>query len=138
MNEYEAKIRSTAEYIRTMRANSGATSNTLVYTLLSVLYAKNKLTEHDVDVIFTVEKDSTISTLRSYFQANFGDPTFELKNEKELEDVQKVCVEGIAEVQKYVKEVSSKIKTKKQKKKDEALKAQGIEPEEDDEEEDET
>ena len=136
MNEYEAKIKDTAEYIRNLRGNSGATASTLIYSLLSILMAKNKISEKDVDVVFKVELDSTLSTLKSYFTANFGEPTFELKNEKELEDVQKVITAGIDEVHKYVKDVAMKIKTPRQKKKDAALKAKGIDPSEAEEDED--
>ena len=139
MNEYEAKIKDSAEYIRNLRGNSGATSNTLMFSLLSTLLAKNKISDKDIEVIFKVEKDSTSNTLKSYFTANFGDPTFELKNEKELEDVQKVALAGIDEICKYIKDVAAKIKTPRQKKKDAVLKAKGIDPSEveEDEEEDE-
>jgi len=134
MNEYEAKIKDSADYIRNLRGNSGATAGTLMYSLLATLLAKNKISEKDVDVIFKVEIDSTISTLKSWFTANFGEPTFELKNEKELEDVQKVIEDGIEEVHKYVKDVAGKIKTPRQKKKEAALKAKGIDPSEVEEE----
>jgi hypothetical protein len=137
MNEYEAKIKSTAEYIRNLRGESGATSSTLMLGLLATLLSKNKLSEKDVDVIFDVEKESTIGTLKSYFQANFGDPTFDLKNEKELEDVEKVILMGLDEIKKYVKDVASKIKTPRQKKKDAALKEKGIDPADVEEEEEE-
>jgi hypothetical protein len=135
MNEYEAKIKDSAEYIRNLRGQSGATANTLMFSLLATLLAKNKLSEKDIDVIFKVEIDSTVNTLKSYFTANYGDPTFDLKNEKELEDVQKIAVGGIEEIRKYVKDVAAKIKTPRQKNKDAALKAKGIDPADVEEEE---
>lgn len=136
-SEYEAKINNCADYIRSLRGNTGATSSTLMFALISTLLAKNKLSEKDIDVIFDVEKSSTISTLKSYFEANYGEPNFELQNEKEMEDVQKICVASIEEHKRYVKQVATQIKTPRQKKKDAALKAKGIDPADVDEDEEE-
>lgn len=136
-NEYEAKIRSVADTIRGLRENSGATSSTFMFAIMATLLAKNKISDKDLDVIFEVEKSSTRGTLKSYYDQGQGDPRFDIKSEQELNDVQKVCDFQVDEYNKFVKQVASQIKTKRQKRKDGTLPPVrgGDEDEEEDEDE---
>ncbi len=120
-NEYDAKIRSMADTIRTLRESSGATSSTFMFAILATLLAKNKISDKDLDVIFDVEKMQTRNTLRSYCEANISDPHFDLKNEQEISDTGNVCDAVIDDYNKFVKQVASQIKTKRQKRKDGTL-----------------
>jgi transcription initiation factor IIE alpha subunit len=133
-NEYEAKIRNTADTIRSLRENSGATSSTFMFAVLATLLAKNKISDKDLDVIFDVEKFQTRNTLKSYYEQGQGDPHFEMKSEQELIDVQNVCDAQVDEYNKFVKQVASQIKTKRQKRKDGTIPGKDEDEDEDEDE----
>jgi transcription initiation factor IIE alpha subunit len=136
-NEYEAKIKSVADTIRSLRENSGATSSTFMFAIMATLVAKNKISDKDLDVIFDVEKSSTRNTLKSYYDQGQGDPRFEIKSEQELNDIERVCDFQVDEYNKFVKQVASQIKTKRQKRKDGTLPPARGGDEDEEEEEDE-
>lgn len=87
MNEYQARIKSVANEIISMRSTSGATSSILMFGLFSLMLSKNKITEKDLDIIMQLEKDNSENTLKDLFTQNYGDSTFEINNEAELDDV---------------------------------------------------
>jgi len=119
MNEYEARLKNIASTINEMRATSGATATTLMFSLLSSMLAKNKITEKDLDIIFEVEKGQARQTFRSYFDQNYGDPDFELKNAKEMEDALVYVVEYIELVKENVKLAAESLRGPRRKKKEE-------------------
>jgi hypothetical protein len=118
MTEYEAKIRTVSSTINEMRATSGSTSTTLMFAFISIMLAKNKITDSDLEVIFDVEKNQTKQTLRSFFDQHYGDPDFELQNEKEMEDAIKFCLEYVDNIKANIKLAAEQLSTTKRKKKE--------------------
>jgi len=88
-NEYTSRLKSVSNEIIAMRNQSGSTSTTITFGTLALLKAKNKLTDKDLEIIFEVEKKGMSSTLDDYFSKNYGDSSFPINNEQELEDVRK-------------------------------------------------
>lgn len=110
MNEYEARIKSFANTVTEIRSASGATPSTLMFALMSVMLAKNKITDRDVEIMFSVEKGQTLNTLKSYFDQSYGDPDFEIKNEEELKLAEGYCMEFIDTMSEQVKNTAEQLK----------------------------
>lgn len=117
MTEYEARLKSVANEVIGMRNTSGNTSTTLVFGTLALLRAKNKITTKDLDIVFEVEKQGIKGTLDDYFGKNYGDESFGIQNEQELEDVRKFCYEYVENMKGFVNNAAEEIapQTKKRK-----------------------
>jgi len=116
MTEYESRIRSVSSLINEMRATSGSTATTLMFAFISVMLSKNKMTERDLEVIFDVERNQTKQTLQSYFNQNYGEDDFELKNEKEKEDAEKFCLEYVDNIKENIKLAAEHMESPRRKK----------------------
>ena len=117
MTEYEARLRSVASVVNEMRATSGATSSALMFAFLSVILAKGKITDTDLETIFEVEMSQSRQTLKSYFDQNYGEQGFELQNAEEMKDAEKYVVEYINIIMANVKGAAESIKDPRRKKK---------------------
>ena len=124
MTEYEARIRDFASSINEVRSSTGSTATTIMFALISVLLAKNKITDRDVDIIFDVESKQSENTMRSYFDQGYGDPDFEIKNEKELEDAKKYLLEYVDSIKENVKNAAKLLKPQRKKREDGSTRAQ--------------
>lgn len=115
MNEYEARLKSVANEVIAMRNTSGNTSTTLMFGLLALLRAKNKITSKDLEIVFEVEKQGIKSTLDDYFGKNYGDESFGIQNEQELEDVRKFCNDYVESMKNFVNNAAEEIAPKRKK-----------------------
>lgn len=115
MTEYEARLKSVANEVIAMRNTSGNTSTTLMFGLLALLRAKNKVTSKDLDIVFEVEKQGVKSTLDDYFGKNYGDENFAIQNEQELEEVRNFCNEYIENMKSFVNNAAEEIAPKRKK-----------------------
>ena len=113
MSEYEARLKSFANDVTEIRSATGATPSTLMFAMMSIMLAKNKITERDVDIIFEVEKGQASGTMRSYFEQGYGDPDFEVNNEEELKDAENYCMEFIDSMAEQVKLTAATLKPEK-------------------------
>lgn len=118
MSEYEARLKSFANSVTEIRSASGATPSTLMFGLMATMLAKNKITERDVDIIFSVEKGQTLSTMQSYFHQGYGDPDFEVRNEEELKVAEEFCMEFVDNMADQVKNTAAQLKPERKKKTD--------------------
>jgi len=116
MNEYEARIKSFANTVTEIRSASGATPSTLMFALMAIMLAKNKITDRDVEIMFSVEKGQALNTLKSYFDQGYGDPDFEIKNEEELKLAEKYCMGFIDTMSEQVKNTAEQLKSIRKKK----------------------
>lgn len=116
MNEYKAKIESVANDVAGIRSTSGNTSTTLMFGLLALMRAKNKITDKDLDIVFEIEKSQASSTLDSYFEKNYGDPNFSIQNESELKDAEKLLHSYVDNMKNYVTEAAKEINPPREKK----------------------
>jgi len=95
MDEYKARLQSVVDYIRQLRSSSGITSNTLSFGLLSLMLSRKRITKEDLDVIFEVERKGSEETLKSLYIQNLGEKGFELENEQDLANANKLIEESI-------------------------------------------
>ena len=116
-SEYEARLKSFANSVTEIRSASGATPSTLMFALMSIMLAKNKITDRDIDIIFSVEKAQALGTLKSYFDQGYGDPDFEVKNEEELKIAEEYCMEFIDTMSEQVKNTAGELKPERKSKK---------------------
>ncbi len=98
MNEYTARIKSFAASVSEVRSVSGSTATTLMFALMSLLLSKNKITNKDLEIIFDVEIGQSLTTMKGFFDASYGDPDFEIKNEIELKDAEKYIYEYLNDI----------------------------------------
>lgn len=113
MSEYEARLKTFANNVTEIRSATGATPSTLMFAMMSIMLAKNKITERDVDIIFEVEKGQAASTMRSYFEQGYGDPDFEINNEEELKESEEFCMGFIDSMAEQVKLTAATLKPEK-------------------------
>jgi hypothetical protein len=83
---------------------------------MSVMLSKGKITDRDLEVMFDVEKGQASSTMRSYFQQNYGDPDFEINNEEELADAEKYLIGFLDEVKETVRLTAEQLMSPRRKK----------------------
>jgi hypothetical protein len=86
-----------------------------VFGLLALLRAKNKITNKDLDIVFEVEKQGIKNTLDDYFGKNYGDESFAIHNEQELEEVRRFCSEYIDSMKNFVNNAAEEIAPKRKK-----------------------
>jgi hypothetical protein len=115
-SEYEARVKSFANNVTEIRSATGATASTLMFALMSVMLSKGKITDRDLEVMFDVEKGQASSTMRSYFQQNYGDPDFEINNEEELADAEKYLIGFLDEVKETVRLTAEQLMSPRRKK----------------------
>lgn len=116
MNEYETRVKNFANGISEIRSSTGATSMTLMFAMLSVMLAKNKLTDKDLEIIFSVEKDQAKSTMQSYFDQGYGEDNFEINNKEELKLAEKYLLEFIDNIVDTIKNTAKVLKPDRKKK----------------------
>lgn len=115
-NEYVSRLKSISNDIIGLRNQSGSTSTTITFGTLALLKAKNKITDKDLEIIFEVEKKGISSTLDDYFSKNYGDASFPINNQEELEDVRKFCYEYVDNMKGFVISAAQEINPPKKKK----------------------
>lgn len=115
MNEYEAKIKSFANGVAEIRSSTGATSSTLMFTLISIMLAKNKITDKDIDIIFSVEKNQAANTVKEYFEQSYGEADFELQNEEDLKLAEKYVFEYIENMATQIRNAAVQLKPERKK-----------------------
>lgn len=113
-SEYTNRLRSVSDDIIGYRNQSGNTAITVMFGVLSLLKAKNKITDKDLDIIFEVENSGMDNTLDDYFSKNYGESDFEIQNEYELEQVRKYCHDYVESMKKYVISAANEINPPKQ------------------------
>ncbi|MEM4271181.1 MAG: hypothetical protein QXO70_03760 [Candidatus Pacearchaeota archaeon] len=95
MNEYEVRLKSISEDILNYRYSNGRASISIIFSVLSILLARKKLTTEDVEVIVNIEKKNVEKLLHDFYVNNFGSENFQIKSEVELELVKKFCLDYI-------------------------------------------
>ncbi len=113
MNEYEARVKSFANGVAEIRDTTGATSSTLMFALMSIMLAKNKITDKDLDIIISVEKEQARSSMKSYFEQGYGNPDFEIQNEEELKLAETYLIEHIENIATQIKSAAAQLKPKR-------------------------
>lgn len=120
MNEYQARIKSVANEVISMRSTSGATSSILMFGLFSLMLSKNKITEKDLDIIMQLEKENSENTLKDLFTQNYGEPGFEINNEGELDDVVSELNLYVDNIKDFIVNAAEEIKPPKKRTKNES------------------
>jgi hypothetical protein len=116
-NEYEASLRSVSNEFIASRIGKGDTAHVLMFSLLSVLFGKKKITETDLDTILETEYGYLLSDLKEYLKATMGDPTSKIKNDQEFQFVSKMCEEYWDDYKKQVVNTSNLVKKERKKRK---------------------
>lgn len=115
MNEYEAKIKSFANGVAEVRSSTGATGSTLMFALMAIMLAKNKITDKDIDIIFSVEKTQAVNTMKSFFELSYGEPDFEIQNEEDLKLAEKYVFEYIENMATQTRSAAAQLKPERKK-----------------------
>ena len=102
-SEFQARMKSVAMEFLNSRKVSGDLTMQMMFSVLSLLKSKNKITDKDLDVIFEVEKETVGAMLEEYFNYTHGDRNARMQNEEELKVVSKYA---FAEIDNYRKQVA--------------------------------
>lgn len=118
ISEHELTLKSVADNIIDYRYSNGRASISIIFSVLSLMLAKNKINESDVDIILNIEKKNILSILKDFYAKSFGSESATIKNERELGLVEKYCIEYIDNFKLALIKAAEEMGFKKRKKRD--------------------
>lgn len=109
MTEYEMKIREAANDIKYMRSTSGAMYSQMIFSLISILLAKKKISHEDLEVILEAERGAIRDSVKSYAESAYGQENSAINRTEDLNEIEKLCLQYVEKIKKVIIEVSKQI-----------------------------
>lgn len=109
--EFQARMKSISMEFLGSRKVSGDLVLQMMFSLLSLLRSKNKITDKDLDIIFEVEKESIAAMLQEYFSHTYGDRNARIQNEEELKIVSRFAFSEMDNYREQIADAARNLKT---------------------------
>jgi len=109
MTEYEMKIKEAANDIKYLRVKDGAMYSQMVFSLISIMLAKKKITKEDLNTIIEVERNAIKVSVKAYAESSYGQENSAITGTEDVKAVEKICIEYVDEVSKMIIEVAEQI-----------------------------
>ena len=113
MTEYEMKIREAANDIKYMRSASGAMYGQMIFSLISLLVSKKKISKTDLEIILEAERISIKNSVKSYVESTYGQENSAINRSQDLKEVEKLCLEYVEEIKNVIIELSGELSPNK-------------------------
>ena len=113
MTEYEMKIKEAANDIKYLRTSTGAMYSQMIFSLISIMLAKRKITKEELEIILEVERSSIKESVKSYAESNYGQENSAITRTEDMKEVEKICLRYVEEIKKMILEVAKQISTPK-------------------------